>query len=143
MRSTTRRPGLAAATAVLVGLSMTGCSTSPGVSNGSVSVCFRAIPVGRGALNDPSAKLIGVHRVPVDKVRSHLPPSAESELAAEDDTAVCAMAFRGSFAAGQVESAPAGQAGDYALVLVSSKELHLVAALVLEHLPKAFGGRTI
>jgi hypothetical protein len=138
----TRRPRLAGAAAI-IGLTMTGCSTSPGVSNGSVSVCFRAIPVGRQAINDNSAKLIGVHRVPVDKVRSHLPASAESELAAEDDTAVCVMAFRGSFTAGQVKSAPAAQTGEYALVLVSSKDLNLVAAVVLERLPKAFGGRTV
>ncbi len=122
---------------------LAGCNTTPGVSNGSVDVCFRALPVGRAAIHDRTAKLIGVHRVPADKVRSHLPPSAQNELTAENDTSVCAMAFRDSFRAGQVDAAPRNQAGRYALVLVSSKKLHLIVSVVLDHLPRAFGGRTV
>ena len=131
------------ALAALGGLLPGGCATRPGVSNGSVSACYRAIPVGRGALHDPAASLIGVHRVPVEQVRSHLPAAEQDTLAAENDTAVCAMAFHGHFGAGQVDAAPAGEAGSYALVLVSSRRLHLVGAVVLDHLPKAFGGRTV
>jgi hypothetical protein len=115
---------------------------TPVVSNGSVSACYRAIPVGRNAIHDRSAHLIGVHRIPVDQVRSHLPASGRAELAAENDTAVCAMAFHGQFTPGQVDSAPPAEQGSYALILVSSRELHLVAAVVLQHLPRAFGGRT-
>ena len=124
-------------------LALTACSHAPGVSNGSVSVCYRAIPVGKGALHAPHAQLIGVHRIDVDTVRSHLPASVRDQLAAENDTAVCAMAFRGRFTAGQVDMAPPSQSGDYALVLVSSRQLHLVAAVVLQALPRAFGGRTV
>jgi hypothetical protein len=127
--------------ALAAALTATGCNTTPGVSNGSVSVCYRALPVGTTAIHDRRAKLIGVHRVPVDKVRSHLPVTAQDELAADDDTSVCAMAFKGPFQAGQVDLAPAGQSGEYALVLVSSKKLQLVATVVLPHLPRAFGGR--
>jgi hypothetical protein len=116
---------------------------APGVSNGSVSACYRAIPVGRAALHEGKAHLIGVHRVPIDTVRDRLPAQARAELAAEDDTAVCAMAFRGTFAPGQVELAPPGDQGSYAIVLVSSRKLHLVAAVVLDHLPSSFGARTI
>ena len=124
-------------------LTTTGCNATPGISNGSVSVCYRAIPDARTAIHDDKAKLIGVHRVPVDAVRSHLPAAAQFELAADDDTSVCAMAFKGAFKAGQVDLAPQGQSGDYALVLVSSKKLQLVASVVLVHLPHAFGGRTL
>ncbi|HET9076568.1 MAG TPA: hypothetical protein VFN68_06530 [Acidimicrobiales bacterium] len=128
-----------AATGVVAG----GCgSPTPVVSNGSVSACYRALPVGRQALHAPEAKLIGVHRIPVDAVRARLPASARAELAAENDTAVCAMAFHGTFAPGQIQAADPAQSGDYALVLVSSRRLHLVAAIVLKHLPRAFGGRT-
>lgn len=122
-------------------LTATACTTTPGVSNGSVSVCYRALPLGRAAIHDRHAKLIGVHRVPVEAVRTHLPATAQYELAADDDTSVCAISFKGAFRAGQVDLAPPGQSGDYALVLVSSKKLHLVATVVLTHLPKAFGGR--
>jgi hypothetical protein len=106
-------------------------------------VCFRAIPVGRGALHDKSAKLIGVHRVPVDSVRSRLPAVAQDQLAAEDDTTVCEMSFRGTFHPGQVNMAVPDQAGAYAVVLVSSKRLHLVASVVLKELPHSLGGRTL
>ncbi len=124
-------------------LSLSACSHTPGVSNGSVSVCYRAIPVGKGAIHGGHPELIGVHRVPVDSVRSHLPTAARDELAAEDDTTVCTMAFRGHFTPEEVDLAPPGPAGRYALVLVSSKQLKLIAAVVLQTLPRAFGGRTV
>lgn len=147
MFSTTRRRP--AALALTIGLAVagatgaSGCSHTPGVSNGSVSVCYRAIPVGRAAIHDDKAKLIGVHRIPVDQVRSRLPQAAQSQLAAEDDTAVCAMTFRDSFGPGEVQLASPGSQGTYAIVLVSSLRLHLVASVVLDQLPRAFGGRTI
>ncbi len=135
---------LVAVASLVASIGMAGCGApTPGVSNGSVSACYRALPVGRSALHNSSAKLIGVHRIPVDVVRSHLPAAARAELASENDTAVCAMAFRGVFDPGQVDLAPASQSGRFALVLVSSRKLHLVASFVLENLPRAFGGRTL
>lgn len=135
---------IAAVGAITVTLLASACSgTTPVVSNGSVSACYRAIPVGRTAVRDSKARLIGVHRIPADVVRSQLPAAARAELAAENDTSVCAMSFKGSFGAGQVNMASPQQHGDYALVLVSSRKLHLIGAVVLDHLPKAFGGRTI
>ena len=141
------RPGRRAhlaALAVAAGTVLAACGpATPGVSNGSVSVCYRAIPVGSGAIHDRHARLIGVHRIPVDAVRSHLPSWARAQLAAENDTAVCAMAFQGRFAPGQVDMAETSTGGDYALVLVSSRKLQLVGAVVLKSLPRAFGGRTL
>lgn len=142
MRLRTSRYVALAGIAALSGIPAA-CSTTPGVSNGSVSSCYRAIPVGRNALHDPHAELIGIHRVPVDQVRSHLPIAAQNELAAEDDQQVCEMSFRGYFTAGQVDLAPAAQSGQFALVLVSSKRLHLIGSVVLETLPRAFGGRVV
>lgn len=143
MRGTTTRHTAAVMMCALSAAVLTGCQSAPRLTNGSVSVCYRAIPVGRTAVHDKGAELIGVHRIPVDKVRSLLPASAQTQLAVEDDTTVCAMSFHGTFRAGQVEMAQAGQSGDYALVLVSSKHLHLVTSVVLNHLPRAFGGRTL
>lgn len=132
------------ATVVLVLVStLSACTQTPGVSNGSVSVCYRAIPIGRSAIHEKSAKLVGVHRLPADVVRSHLPPSAQSQLADENDTAVCAMTFHGTFRAGQVDRASPQQTGTYAIVVVSSLRLHLLGSVVLDQLPPMFGGRNL
>jgi hypothetical protein len=129
---------------VLASALVTSCGTTrPSVTNGSVSVCYRAIPVAKSALHDRTATVVGVHRLAVDTVRSQLPSTVNAELTAENDRVVCAVAFRGTFAAGQVAMAPGGAQGTYAVVLVSSRHLHLVDSFVLDHLPKAFGKRTI
>jgi hypothetical protein len=134
---------MAAALGLVVG-ALTGCnSPRPGVSNGSVSACYRAIPVARAAVNDNHAALIGVHRIPADTVKHRLPPEAQLELANEDDSVVCAVAFKGPFAAGQVNLAPPTEQGTYAVVLLTSRRLHLVGSVVLSSLPKSLGGRTV
>lgn len=131
------------ATVLVAGL-LAGCgSNAPGLSNGSVSVCYRAIPAGRRAVHEPNAVLIGVHRIPADRVRAHLPAPAQSQLAGDNDTIVCAIAFKGHFQPGQVDLAPSGESGTYAVVLVSSKKLRLIDSAVLDHLPHALGKRTL
>jgi hypothetical protein len=128
---------------VVVATVFTSCSTRPGLSNGSVTACYRAIPTARAALHDQKATLIGVHRVPTDVVRAHLPASARAYITAENDSVVCAVAFKGTFSPGQVDLAPATEQGPYALVLLTSRHLQLVAAAVLDHLPKGLGARTV
>jgi hypothetical protein len=123
---------------------VTGCGAPrPGVSNGSVSACYRAIPTAKAALNDSHATMIGVHRVPADKLRSDLPVLAQAELGNEDDSQLCAVAFKGNFAAGQVDLAPSNEQGPYAVVLVSSRDSRLVGSAVLAHLPPSLGKRTV
>ncbi len=142
--STTRLNQIVAA-ALVAGLILLGaCGTPrPSLSNGSVSACYRAIPTARAAIHDSHATLIGVHRVPADRVRGQLSPAAQTTLAADNDTTVCTVAFKGTFAPGQVDLAPPAQQGRYALVLVSSRHLHLVASVVLDELPHSLGKRTI
>jgi hypothetical protein len=142
MRTTTRpRAALSATVLVLI---LAGCGTPhPGLSNGSVSACYRAIPTARDAVHNSHATLIGVHRVAADLVKSRLPASAQAELAGENDTTVCTVAFKGTFTPGQVELAPATAQGKYAVVLVTSRHLHLLASVVLNQLPKSLGKRTI
>ncbi|MDQ2754626.1 MAG: hypothetical protein M3R71_03645 [Actinomycetota bacterium] len=122
-----------------------GCgATRPGFSNGSLSVCYRAIPTAQAALHQAHPHFIGVHRLSADTVANHLPPSVKAQAAPGDlDTAVCAVTFQGSFAPGQVDKANPTAQGHYAIVLVSSKHLHLVASFVLDQLPKRFKGRFI
>jgi hypothetical protein len=143
-----RRPRFALGSTVaalcLVAGALSGCnSPRPGVSNGSVSACYRAIPVAKAAVHDNHATLIGVHRIPADTVKHRLPPEAQLELANEDDSVVCAVAFKGSFAAGQVNLAPPAEQGSYAVVLLTSRRLHLVGSVVLSSLPKGLGKRTV
>ncbi len=72
------RHGLLAAV-VASALVLGSCGTPrPGISNGSVSACYRAIPTARAALRSSHASLVGVHRVPADSVRGKLPPSAQT-----------------------------------------------------------------
>jgi hypothetical protein len=121
-----------------------GCGAPrPGVSNGSVSACYRAIPTAKAAVHDSHATMIGVHRVAADKLRSHLPIPAQAELASEDDSELCAVAFKGNFASGQVDLAPSSEQGPYAVVLVSSHNSRLVGSAVLAHLPRSLGKRTV
>jgi len=136
---------LAPVVPVAIGIALlAGCGAPhPGVSNGSVSACYRAIPVAKAAVHDKHATMIGVHRIPVDKLRAHLPASAQAELASEDDSQVCAVAFKGTFAPGEVDLAPAGEQGSYAVVLVSSRNSDLIGSAVLTHLPDLLGKRTV
>lgn len=147
MKSAPRHARLAAAViaGILVATTVAACGAapSPGLSNGSVSACYRAIPTARKAIHNSQATLIGVHRVPVDKVESRLPPEAKSQLQGDNDATVCAVAFHGKFTAGQVDLAPRDVTGSYAVVLVSSKKLKLIDSAVLNHLPRSLGRRLV
>jgi hypothetical protein len=87
--------------------------------------------------------VVGVHRVPADTIKNRLPPAAQTVLAGDDDTTVCAVSFKGGFGPGQVALAPPGETGRYAVVLVTSRHLHLLASAVLDRLPSSLGKRTL
>ncbi|MDQ6838488.1 MAG: hypothetical protein M3137_09205 [Actinomycetota bacterium] len=131
---------VAALVAATVG---TGCSrpSVPTMSNGSVSACYRAIPTASGALHAPKAKLLGVHRIPADKVSARLPPA--DRATADQDTTVCAVAWKGTFADGQVDRAQSGTSGSYAIVLVTSAHLKVLTSYVLDSIPKRLQGRFV
>jgi hypothetical protein len=61
----------------------------------------------------------------------------------DNDTMVCAVSFRGTFTPGQVDLAPPNDRGHYAVVLVTSRHLHLLASVVLDRLPRSLGQRTV
>jgi hypothetical protein len=142
---TRRRSLLVWGTAAVVAVALVGgCGAPhPGLSNGSVSACYRAIPTAKAALHEPQATFIGVHRVSADRVMDRLPPAARDLLQGDNDTTVCAVAFKGTFVPGQVTGAPTGQQGRYAIVLVTSRHLQVLASAVLESLPPSLGKRTI
>lgn len=140
-RPTVRRALTAGAIAIgaVVGA---GCSSHvPHMSNGSVSACYRAIPAASGVLHEPKAHLIGVHRIPADRVAAHLPPRDRATI--DNDTQVCAVAWRGAFNPGQVDGARATDHGRYAIVLVTSRHLKVLSTFVMDQLPHRFQGRFV
>jgi hypothetical protein len=132
---------LLAAVAGTVALAGAGaaCSASTGLTNNTVAGCVRSLPVATAAIHDDHAKLLGVHRVSADR----LPARVKAGLPREDDTTVCAIAFRGTFAAGQVTDARAGATGTYAVVLVDARRLTVVGSFVGSKLPKGLKGHLI
>jgi hypothetical protein len=107
------------------------------------SVCFRGLPVAKAAVHSQGT-LVGVRRVQTKTLESRiehklhetnltLPPTALS-----GETQLCAFAFRGQYAPGAVALATNTQSGKYAVVLVGSKHVVLVGAVVLPALPQRF-----
>ncbi len=135
-----RAAGLLAVAAVAVVAGGAACGPPhPSLSNHSVSTCYRALPAAAAAVHDPKAHLLGVHRVPADRL--HMGPAAP--IPADNDTVVCAVAFAGSFRSGQVTAAGADASGRYAVVLVTAKHLRVLASYVGDQLPRSFGGRLV
>ena len=112
----------------------------PGITNGAVTACFKSRPAARAAVHDTKAHLIGVHRLTADELPARL---RAPHVPAEADATVCAVAFRGSFRAGQVTGAPGGATGRYAVVLVSEKHLDVVGSYVGDQLPRSLKGRIV
>ncbi len=143
MRKPSLQKVVLAGSLALVAL-LAGCGAPhPGLSNGSVSACYRAIPAAWTIVHARDATLVSVHRMSADKVRGQLSSEAQLALSNDNDTSVCAVAFKGPFAPGQVALAPPDLTGRYALVLVTSRDLHVLAAAVLSQLPRALGKRTV
>ncbi len=130
------------AAAAVVVAAATGCSAphpSINISGGSVNGCFRDLPVAVEALHATARpQFRGVRRVPIDVLRRRLPQLLPP---GENDTIVCAFAFHGHFAPGQVAKAPAAATGTYAVILVDAKNSQVVKSYVSDHLPERFGRR--
>ncbi|MGH9120641.1 MAG: hypothetical protein ACRDYC_01630 [Acidimicrobiales bacterium] len=130
-----------AATALVAALGLPGCAGTF-IPSGSVTGCFRAIPVAQAEVHDSNAHLEGVHLVPIDHIKGRLAQALE-QSGFGVDTPVCAVAFQDNFAPDQVTGAQPGVGGHYAIVVVTSKSLRLVTSYVTDHLPKNFGRRLI
>jgi hypothetical protein len=112
-----------------------------------LSDCYEGLPLAEGALNAPrgsfqfhGVKLVNPH-VMERLVRSRFPKNPASMPPVAAGTRVCAFAFTGNFAAGQVAFAPPSISGKAAIVLVTTKE-KLLFSFVLAKLPENFG-RTV
>jgi hypothetical protein len=128
--------GLAVAVPLVAGCSAAHPSLSLG--SGAVSDCFRALPTAKAAVHENAARLVGVQRVPADVIEKR---TTATTVAGDADTEVCAFAFQGAFAAGQVTEAPPTETGTYAVVLVTSRHLVLIRSFVATKLPSHFRHR--
>lgn len=126
-----------AAVLVVVTVTAGSCSLFPQSSTPKyVGPCFRALPRATAALHDRQARLVGVHRVPLHRLTKRLPKDVVVPENSKLD--VCAFAFHGPFSANQVDNNQTGTAGRYAIVLVTSKSLELVASFEVDRLPEHF-----
>lgn len=135
-----RHPRLVLASVVtLLGLALNGCGLVPPTpaTPKYVSPCFRGLPEATAALHDRKAKLVGVHRLRLAKLIKRLPK--ELEVPGDEKLDVCAFAFKGPFTPDQVDNNQTTTGGEYAIVLVTSKSLRLVASFEVNHLPERFG----
>ncbi len=125
---------------VVISLAAAACGARPplALGTGAVSDCYRAIPVAATALHDDHSSFLGVKRVAADVIEHRFPGTASR---IENDTQVCALAFRGSFTSGQVDGAPGSEHGSYAVVLISSRHLKLLRSFVGARLPERFTHR--
>jgi hypothetical protein len=117
---------------LVLSLGLAGCTASRNVLGTADSACFQAIPVAAQAVHH-RGKLVGVHRVATDRLHRLL-----STVPHHPHKAVCVVAYRGSFTSDQVQMAPPGQSGRYAVIVVSSPGNHVVQSYVLDKLPLSF-----
>jgi hypothetical protein len=109
----------------------------------SDSLCFRGLPVAKAAVHSHGT-LVGVRRVETETLESRIERKLHQTgltlptTALTDETQLCAFAFRGRYAPGAVALATNAQSGKYAVVLVGSKHVQLIGAVVLPALPQRF-----
>jgi hypothetical protein len=141
-RSPNNRAVAALAAAVVVLALGLGACSNPALPVGLAN-CADELPLAEGALNLPKTGYTfrGVKRVTpkvMEKlVKRRYPTSPPAHLQLSATTKVCAFAFTGDFAAGQVAGAPAGVAGKAAVVLTTT-DRRLLFSFVLPKLPEKF-----
>jgi len=132
-----------AATLALLAAGLAGCY-HPKPPTG-LADCYEGIPLAEAALNSPDRdyRLEGVKlvdpRVLEELVHRRYPHSSHGPTSAtvKPGTSVCAFAFTGTFAAGQVAGSPPGTSGGAAIVLVTI-DRELLFSFVLAKLPARF-----
>jgi hypothetical protein len=121
-----------------------GCGGATNALSVSASVCFRALPVARHAVEDRGT-LDGVRLIDVVKISKEVDrklrrprPSLGVAIQNSGEDQLCAFAFRGGFLSSEVVGHLTNAKGEFALVLVGAKHLKLIASVVLSQLPQRF-----
>jgi hypothetical protein len=130
------RRSLATVTA-LASLWLAACTAGHSTLGTSDSACFKALPAASAAVHRRGA-FLGVHKVDTKRLLEDARLRKSPMLSSLDDEAVCAVAFRGRFPAGSVEHAYRQRSGDYAVVLVRTRNDRVAVTFVLDRLPLQF-----
>ena len=123
-----------ATTAAAVGL-LAGCAGPRNSLNTATSRCFRALPAARATVQN-RGHLVGVRSVLATKLARRLPQAAPL-----DRQRLCAIAFRGPYAAGEIPLADPPGPGTYAIVAVDTDGATVLASFVVSDLPLRFRHR--
>lgn len=142
-RSARRAPAVALVLVLLAG-ALAGCNHTvlpkPPVG---LSDCYESLPLAEGALNEPKTGYTfkGVKLVTpkdVEKlVKRRYPKTVPAHLDIPANASICAFAFTGSFAAGQVAGAESNASGKAAIVLTTTGR-RLLFSFVIATLPEKF-----
>jgi hypothetical protein len=139
MRSLTRA-AVAALVAGALGGAVGACAhPSPPVG---LADCYQSLPIAEAALNAPrsSYQFHGVILVRPRNMQKIVQEREHKNLpvpSVAPGTSVCAFAFTGNFAAGQVAGSPGNASGKAAIVLVTTNH-KLLFSFVLVKLPEDF-----
>jgi hypothetical protein len=122
----------------------TGCGGASNALATSSSVCFRALPMARAAV-EGQGTFDGVRLVTAASFSKEVNRKLSGERSKLDlavrtsgEQQLCIFAFRGRYQAAAVAGDVAGTKGDFAVVLVGARHLRLVASVVVNRLPQRF-----
>lgn len=143
-RAVRARRALAGLVLVAFAFGVAGCTSPRNALGTSTGRCYVALPVARAALR-AKGRFTGVRYVTLGAFARALeamrPPVVDvPRRASRSRAAVCVVAYRGRFAAADVERGWAvdSPTGRYALVAVRVPQERLVATVVLEKAPIRF-----
>jgi hypothetical protein len=119
--------------AMVFGGALSACGASV-IANPGTANCYESLPVAIQALHAPTRHyhFVGIRRVAGSVILKHFP---EAPVAPKQT--VCAFAFTGTFASGQVTGARPGESGHAALVVTTTKQ-RLIGSVVMAKLPQRF-----
>ena len=124
-----------AVVAAVVTVALTGACAAPRNTLGTAaSPCFRALPTARAAVHN-HGRFLGVRRIGrrgfTKAFHTDPPPGRE----------FCAVGFSGPYRPGEVDRAPAGAAGHYAVITVTMRGTTVLRSFVVDRLPLRLGHR--
>lgn len=129
------RRGRVVVVAVTASVLLAACAGPRNGLNTPASTCFRGLPAAADAVGRKGT-LVGVRSVRRSELSRNLPQARQ--LAPEH---VCAIAYRGSFAAGELPRADPAGPGTYAVVVLDTGGAHVLGTYVVDGLPVRFRHR--
>jgi hypothetical protein len=131
-----RRSRVRVVIVTLLLLSITACGGARNTLGTPSSVCFKALPGAKDAVNQKGS-LVGVRKIQALKLQRHLPQNHQLALIPSGES-LCVFAFHGKYQPSDVPQAAPHPPGSYAVVALTVKNPNVVAAIVLDQLPTRF-----